>query len=497
MSAALEELEKTAAELLQLDRMILLLEWDQGVNMPPRGERDRARQVEMLTSLRHQRLTDRRTGEVIDSAWEESLDPDQRAGVRELKREYERAIKLSPELVQALARASVEGYSAWSVARPTNDFSALEPVLERMVSLKREAAEQLGYAHEPYDALFDHYEPGGTVAEFEPMLNNLARELRPLLDAVLEKQDHVPTLPDGPYPPEVQLVHCREVAGRLGYDYERGRVDLTAHPFETGLGWGDVRISTRLKDDNFASGLLATVHETGHGLYDQGLPQELADNFAGQAISLGLHESQSRFWENHVGRSLPFWEAEMPRLRSLYPGLARLDAPAMVAAVNHVSRSMIRVEADELTYVLHIAVRFEIELALLRGSLEVSELPAAFNHAMERHLGITPTDDRDGVLQDVHWAAGLIGYFPTYALGSVYAAALLASAQRDLGGAETVAVAVRAGDHSGLLEWLQRNVHQRASLVPVREVIHDATGMPAEGPVDTNAFVAHLRNRYL
>lgn len=497
MSAALEELEKTAAELLQLDRLTLLLEWDQGVNMPPGGEQDRALQVEMLTSLRHRRLTDRRTGEVIDSAWQESLDPDQRAGVRELKREYERATKLSSELVQALARASVEGYSAWSVARPANDFSALQPALERMISLKREAAEQLGYSREPYDALFDEYEPGATVAEFEPMLTNLASELSPLLDAVLAKQHHAPTLPDGPYPSEVQLVHCKEVAGRLGYDFERGRIDLTAHPFETGLGCGDVRIATRLMDQNFTSGLLATVHETGHGLYDQGLPQQLANNFAGQAISLGLHESQSRFWENHVGRSLPFWESEMPRLQSFYPGLSGFHAPAMLAAVNHVSRSPIRIEADELTYLLHIAVRFEIELALMRGSLEVGELPAAFNQAMERHLGITPTDDRDGVMQDVHWAAGLIGYFPTYALGSVYAAALFASAQEDLGGAETVAAAVRAGDHSGLLGWLQRNVHSRASLVPVREVIHDATGMPVEGPVDTTPFVAHLRDRYL
>lgn len=497
MKAALEELEKTATELLHIDRMIQLLDWDQGVNMPPRGERDRAIQVEMLTSIRHQRLTDRRTGEAIDSAWQESLDPDQRAGVRELKREYDRATKLTSELVQALARAGVEGYSAWSVARPANDFSLVQPVLERMVSLKREAAEQLGYSREPYDALFDQYEPGATVAEFEPMLTSLASELRPLLDAVLATQDHAPTLPGGPYPPEVQLVHCREVAGRLGYDFERGRIDLTAHPFEVYLGWGDVRVSTRLNDENFATGLLATLHETGHGLYDQGLPQNLANNFAGKAISLGLHESQSRFWENHVGRSLPFWESEMPRLRSLYPGLAGLDAPTMLAAVNRVSRSPIRIEADEVTYLLHIAVRFEIELALMRGSLEVGELPAAFNQAMERHVGITPTDDRDGVMQDVHWAAGLIGYFPTYALGSVYAAAFFASAQEDLGGAKTLATAVRAGDHSGLLEWLRRNVHSRASLVPVRDVMHDATGMPVHGPVDTTPFVAHLRDRYL
>ena len=497
MNAALEELEKTAAELLQLDRMINLLDWDQGVNMPPRGERDRALQVEMLTSLRHERLTDQRTGEIIEAAGQQSLSPEQRAGVRELKRAYDRATRLSPKLVQALARASVEGYSAWSAARPADDFSALQPVLERIVSLKRESAEQLGYAREPYDALFDQYEPGATAAEFEVMITALAREMHPLLSAVLARHDRVPTLPAGPYPAEVQLVHNREVAGRLGYDFERGRIDLTAHPFELGLGWGDVRIATRLKDENIASGLLATVHETGHGLYDQGLPQELANNFAGQATSLGLHESQSRFWENHVGRSLPFWEAEMPRLQSLYPVLAGHDAPAMLAAVNRVSRSPIRVEADELSYVLHIAVRFEIELALMRGRLEVAELPSAFKQAMERHLGITPPDDRGGVLQDVHWAAGLIGYFPTYALGSVYAAALFASAQEDLGGAQTVAAAGRTGDYSELLAWLRRKVHSRASLVPVREVMHEATGMPVQGPVDTTPFVAHLRERYL
>jgi carboxypeptidase Taq len=263
------------------------------------------------------------------------------------------------------------------------------------------------------------------------------------------------------------------------------------------MGWGDVRITTRLLDHDFTSGLSATIHETGHGLYDQGLPPELDDNFAGQVLSLGLHESQSRLWENHVGRSLPFWESEMPRLRSLYPVLAGLDAPTLVAAVNRVSRSLIRIEADEVTYPLHIAVRFEIELALMRGSLEVGDLPAAFNQAMERHVGITPTDDRDGVLQDVHWSVGLIGYFPTYALGSVYAAAFFAAAQHDLGGAEALAAAVGAGDHSGLLGWLRRNVHARASLVPVREIVHDATGMPIEGPIDTTPFLAHLRARYL
>lgn len=497
MNAAIEELEKTAADLLQLDRMLRLLEWDQGVYMPPGGERHRAIQVEMLTSVRHQRLTDRRTGEVIEAALQESLDPQQRAGVRELKRAYDRATRLAPELVQAIARAGVEGYSAWSVARPANDFSALRPVLERTVALKREAAEQLGYSSEPYDALFDEYEPGATVAEFEPMLTNLAGELRPLLDEVLAKQQDAPTLPDGPYPPDVQLAHSREVAGRLGYDYERGRLDLTAHPFEVGMGWGDVRITTRLLLHDFTSGLGATIHETGHGLYDQGLPPELDDNFAGQVLSLGLHESQSRLWENHVGRSLPFWESEMPRLRSIYPVLAGLDAPTLFAAVNRVSRSLIRIEADEVTYPLHIAVRFEIELALMRGSLEVGDLPAAFNQAMERHVGITPTDDRDGVLQDVHWAVGLIGYFPTYTLGSVYAAAFFAAAQHDLGGAEALAAAVGAGDHAGLLGWLRRNVHARASLVPVREIVHDATGMPIEGPIDTTPFLAHLRARYL
>jgi carboxypeptidase Taq len=218
MNSALVELDKIAAELLQVDHLLQLLDWDQGINMPSGGERDRALQVEMLTSLRHQRLTDRRTGEAIDSAWQESLDLDQRAGVRELKREYDRATKLSSELVQALARAGVEGYSAWSVARPANDFSALQPVLERMVSLKREAAEQLGYSGEPYDALLDQYEPGATVAELEPMLSNLATGLSPLLDQVLAKQDHAPALPDGPYPLDVQLAHCSEVAGRLGYD---------------------------------------------------------------------------------------------------------------------------------------------------------------------------------------------------------------------------------------------------------------------------------------
>lgn len=493
---ALEEMRARAAELRDLERIGALLRWDQRVNLPPGGAEARARQSQRLTALHHAHLIDPELGELIEVlSAAEGLSPADRAGVERFRHHRDQATRVPARLVDELALATSLGYSAWEAARPGDDWEAFAPHLERIVELRREEAEALGYPDEPYDAMLDHFEEGATVATVEPMLRELAASLRPLLDRVLGSGVDPGHIPPGPYPRDAQLRYATELSARLGYDLHHGRVDVSAHPFETSLGPGDVRITTRFFEDDFTRGLLGTAHETGHALYEQGLPADLADSYAGVAPSLAAHESQSRLWENHVCRSLAFLEGELPHLRRHLPALAGISATAIFRAANRVQPSLIRVEADEVTYPLHIVVRFDVELALMRREIGVRDMPEAFAAAMRRHLGIVPPDRRDGVMQDSHWGQGFIGYFPTYAMGSVYAAALFERLTAALGGPDAVAGAVRRGEFGEILAWLRRNFHALASTVRTPELLERAAGLPAGAPIDTAPFLRHLTRR--
>jgi carboxypeptidase Taq len=496
MRSQLEEMNARAAELRDLERVLSVLRWDQRVNLPPGGAAARARQTQRLAALHHAHLIDPELGELIEVLGEaDGLSPLDRASVARLRRRRDHAVRVPARGGGELALATSLGYSAWEQARPRNDFEAFVPHLERIVELEREQAEALGYEGEPYDALLDLFEEGATVAEVEPMLRGLAAELRPLLDRVLQSGIDPGRIPPGPYPKWAQLQYATGLAGRLGYDLERGRVDLSAHPFEINLGEGDVRITTRYFEDDFIRGLLGAAHETGHALYEQGLPDDLTDSYAGMAPSHGAHESQSRLWENHVARSLPFFEAELPHLCQHLGALRGVGAETIFRAANRVQPSLIRVEADEVTYPLHIVVRFEVELALMRREIGVREMPEAFNQAMRRHLGIVPPDHRDGVMQDSHWGQGFIGYFPTYAMGSVYAAAIFERICESLGGLEAVEADIRAGRFDRILAWLRSNFHSLGSTVRTRELMARAAGIPADGPIDVAPFLRHLRRR--
>jgi carboxypeptidase Taq len=471
-----------------------LLAWDQRTYIPARGHEHRAGQMAYLAGLIHARQTDPRLAEMLDrvagSPMMQETSGDAAANVREWRRDYERAVKIPQDLAVALARAAAEGETAWERARPQSDWETFRPFLERLVSLKQEEAAALGLGQEPYDSLLDDFEPGETTAFLVPLFAQLRQGLVPLLEELLA----APRPPDVSiltrhYPRAAQEELARLAAWQIGYDFAAGRLDPTAHPFSTGIGPGDVRITTRFDEHFFPTAFFGTLHEAGHALYDQGLPPEHWGTPLGDSVSLGIHESQSRMWENCVGRSLGFWQFFYPLARQAFPHLADVELPDFHRAVNRVSPSLIRVEADEVTYNLHIIFRFDLEVALLRGELTVADLPGAWNERVKSDLGLEAPDHSRGVMQDVHWSGGLFGYFPTYTLGNLYAAQLFASAADELGPLEDQ---FAAGDFRPLLNWLRDHIHRQGRRYQPRELITRVTGK-APNPA---YLVAYLSRKY-
>ncbi|MDD5309405.1 MAG: carboxypeptidase M32 [Deltaproteobacteria bacterium] len=471
-----------------------LLAWDQRTCIPAKGHAHRAEQLAVLARLMHGRATDPRVGEALARVEGTDVTADPRSApavnVREWRRAYDRAVRIPERLAVELARATAEGETTWEEKRPQNDWDGFAPVLARILELAREKAEAFGYASEPYDALLDDYEPGETAANLEALLSGLKTGLTALLGRVRGSARKPDTsLVSGHFPRAAQEAFGREIAETIGYDFEAGRLDPSAHPFTIGIGPGDTRITTRYFESFLPASVFGTIHETGHALYEQGLPQEHWGTPMGGAVSLGVHESQSRLWENMVGRSRGFWIHFLPRAKKRFPSLDGASADAFVAAVNSVAPSLIRVEADEVTYNLHILVRLELELELMRRRIEVRDLPEAWNRKMEAYLGVVPPDHASGVMQDVHWSAGLIGYFPTYTLGNLYAAALFDAASRELGDLDAM---FAKGEFAPLLGWLRRNVHGKGGMLLPRDLVAEVTGAPP-GP---GPFVRYLENKF-
>jgi carboxypeptidase Taq len=485
--------ERRMQELIDLGGVAGVIGWDQQVMMPPKGAEMRAHQSTALASLLHERVVDPAFGEAIDEAQAEgdALDEAQRASLREARRDRDRAVKVPADLVRELAMAESEGFDVWQRARPEHDFAMFRPKLERLVALKQQEADALGHDGERYDALLDAYEPDMRLARLEPLLHALRDDLVPLVAAVAEQPRPDVSFMARDFPAEAQLAFTERVIRDLGFDMEAGRQDRSAHPFTSGAGPYDVRLTTRVAPGDPRSSLMASIHEVGHGLYEQGIVgKKIERTFAGVAPSLGLHESQSRLWENQVGRSRAFWEHYYPAYRDTFPdALADIDLEQWLRAVNFVEPSLIRVEADELTYNLHVLIRFELEVALLRGDLAVADLPAAWNDAYRNALGVEVPHDGDGVLQDMHWSAGAFGYFPTYTLGNLYSAQLFQAAERDLG---DIYAQVRRGEFVPLLGWMREHIHSQGSLRAAEEIAQAATGKPLE----PTALVAYLRAKY-
>jgi len=471
-----------------------VLSWDMRTFIPAKGFAHRAEQLATITRLVHLRRTDPQIGDMLDavetSAWLEDPASTEAVNIREWRRDFDRNSKIPEQLMVRIARVSAEAESCWQTARGRNDWAAFKPYLEQIIALKREQASLLEPAEELYDALLDEYEPGETARGLEPIFAQLRDSLPALLDQVRNSSKR----PDAgilnrDYPPGRQERLARDVVGRLGYDFAAGRLDVSAHPFTVGIGPGDVRITVRYNPGYFGSGFFAALHEAGHALYEQGLPVEHWGTPRGQAASLGIHESQSRLWENFVGRSRSFWQCFYPLTVEQFPHLKNVDLDSFTFAVNEVKPGLIRTEADEVTYNLHILLRFELELELLRGDLEVEALPAVWNEKMQSYLGIVPEDYASGVMQDIHWAAGAIGYFPTYTLGNLYAAQLFAQAGRALPSLES---GISRGDFAPLLEWLANNVHQEGCRHQPRDLLKKVTGEELK----PDCLIHYLQQKY-
>lgn len=471
-------LTEHSLETAYLQSMGRLLGWDQRTHIPAKGHPHRHNQFAMLAKWIHVRGTDPRVGEALARVEASDLIADPMAvaavNVREWRRDYDRAVKIPQDLAVALAKATAEGETVWERTRPASDWETFKPFLAAVVALKREEARALGYAAEPYDALLDDFEPGETAAALAPLLG----ELRLSLLRVLAGVQGSGRRPRGEvvrrlFPVDAQDRLARLAAQAVGYDFAAGRLDPTAHPFMEGIGPGDARITTRFDEHYFCQAFFGVLHETGHALYEQGLPESHWGAPRGDTVSLGIHESQSRLWENLVGRSLGFWRFFYAKAQETFAVLQDVPMEVFHFAVNEVKPSLIRTEADEVTYNLHILLRFELERALMNGGLEVPDLPGAFNDKMSAYLGLTPPGPGQGVMQDVHWSAGLFGYFPTYTLGNLYAAQFYARAEAELGSLEE---GFARGDFASLLIWLRDRIHSQGRRLWARPLVREVTG---------------------
>ncbi len=485
----MEALGTYLAQIADLEQARRVLSWDQQTYMPPGGAAARAEQMGTLSRIIHEMSTGEHLGELLAAA-----EPDGEQDTRLLqvaRRDYERARKLPADLVVEMTRTQALARQAWQQARAESNWPLFAPHVARIFELKRAAAEQYGYEDHPYDALLEDFEPGMTIAQIRPLFEELKAGLVPLVQAVAaHSREEATTCLHQPFDHDRQLAFGIQLVQGLGFDTRRGRQDLTAHPFCTSFSPDDVRITTRVDPHFLSPALFGTLHETGHALYEQGIPSGLARTPIGHWASLGVHESQSRLWENLVGRSLPFWRRHYTTLQQTFPEqLGATDLETFYRAINTVRPSFIRVEADELTYNLHIFLRFELELALLEDRLRVEDLPAAWNQGMRDLLGITPPDDALGVLQDVHWAIGLVAYFPTYTIGNVLSVQVWEAAQRDQ---PALREQIAAGEYAGLLQWLREQIHCHGRMYQPNELIVRSTGQP----LAASPYLDYLRTKY-
>lgn len=491
---AYEWLAADSRESSYFDSLRSLLVWDQRTVLPVKGQAHRADQLSVLAKLLHTRRTNPRIGELLAvvEASELVADPLSVAAVniRDWRRAHDKMVKIPERLAVELTRAASEGQAVWQEARPANDWEGFKPFLDRILALKIEQAECLGYPNEPYDALLDQYEPGETVQSIEPVLSGLRDPLVSLLQRICDRgRAEDLSLSQARFPVSAQHGFAQHVLERIGYDFDAGRLDTTAHPFTVGIGPGDVRITTRYDETQFGKGFFGALHEAGHALYDAGLPREDWGTPQGDSVSLGIHESQSRLWENLVGRSLGFWERFYPDAQRHFPSLGDVPLKTFHRAINAVQPSFIRTEADEVTYNLHVLLRFELERDLMRRLLRVEDLPEAWNAKMEAYLSIRPPNTSQGVLQDIHWSSGAIGYFPTYTLGNLYAAQFYVSAERELGDLRKL---FSRGEFTPLLEWLRTTIHAEGSRYLPRDLVTKVTG---ESPGPTR-FIDYLNEKF-
>ena len=491
-----QQLLARAQEIALITSTSAVLNWDQEVNMPPKGAQWRAQQLAYLSGQAHRKVTDPKFGELLAELEASDLmqDPlsDEAVNIREWRHSYDRETKLPTDFVEKYSHTASLAQNVWAQARATADFELYAPKLSELIDLTKQKAEYIGYEDKPYDALLDEFEPGEKTENVQRLFAGLRKELVPFLQAILASphQPDASLVEDRDYPIDRQRILGEMASVAFGLDYKAARLDVSTHPFSTNFGPGDQRITTRYRARNLGDSLFGTMHETGHALYEQNLPAAFFGTPRGSAVSLGIHESQSRTWENLVGRSRAFWQYFYPLTRQMFPQtLADVSMEDFHFAINAVKPGFIRVDADEVTYNLHIMLRFEIEQAIINENLPVDEIPARWNALVKEYLGLDVPDDSLGVLQDIHWSFGAMGYFPTYALGNLYSAQFFAQARQDLPHLDE---SFARGDFLPLLNWLRQNIHQHGMRYRAADLVQVVTGQP----LDYKPFMAYLKEKY-
>jgi carboxypeptidase Taq len=492
---AYEALLQRVKECRLLESCAHLLGWDERTYMPRRGSMHRGEQMALLARLGHEMFTSPAIGDHLGQVEKSNLivDPDslEAANIREIRRAYDRAVKLPKRLVEELARTTTQAQQVWETARRDDNFMLFQPWLDKIVKLKREEAQAVGFKEAPYDALLDEYEPGATTAEITCVFADLKAQLVPLIASVMDSGKRPPTdILQREYPVDRQAIFGQAAAAAIGFDFSAGRLDVTTHPFCSTPGPGDSRLTTRYNPRQFNEGFFGILHEAGHGIYEQGLLPEHFGTPCGSAASLGIHESQSRLWENQIGRSRLFWEHFFPRARQVFfDALDNVTLDDFVLAINDVRPSFIRIEADEATYNLHIILRFELEQALVSGDLASADVPGAWNDKFQMLLGMTPPSYRLGCLQDIHWSFGGIGYFPTYTLGNLYAAQFMEQIRVELPDLDD---GIRLGDFGDLKRWLNARIHCHGQRWRAAELCRRVTGRT----LSPRPLVQYLRQKF-
>ena len=494
MQEKLQRLNEIMAEIYDLRSVFNLLDWDMQVNMPPGGAEDRGDTVSTISRLMHQRWTAEETGQLIEDLYGhlDHFDPvsDTAAMLRKVYDEYQKKTRVPAAFVAEATREFSMAHEVWARARAESNFELFRPNLERIVNLVRQYAGFFAPFDHIYDPLLNEYERGLKTADVRAIFQALRPQQVELIQAIGSRPQVDDAFLHVSYPENGQWDFGVDVITRFGYDWNRGRQDRSAHPFTTGFGTNDVRITTRFDPERAASALFSTMHEAGHAMYEQGLDPALRRSLLSDAASMAFHESQSRMWENLVGRSLPFWKFFYPRLKERFPTqLENVDLMTFYKGINKVEPSLIRVEADEATYNLHIMLRLELEIALMEGSLEVKDLPEAWNARMQDYLGLTPPNDAQGVLQDVHWSAGYIGYFPTYALGNLVSAQLWEVIRKDI---PDLDAQMESGEFAALLTWLREKVHCQGARFEPQELVQRITG----SKIDAQPYVGYLKTKF-
>lgn len=494
MQEILERLKSILAEVSDLGSAAALLSWDQQTYMPPGGVIARGNQIGTLSSLGHSKFVSEEVGKLLEDlkAYAESLDPESNDAclVKVTSRDYQKQTKVPSDFVAEFSRIAVIAHGAWEEARKNDDFSLFQPHLEKIVEMKRQYADFFTPYDHVYDPLLDDFEPGMKTAQVQEIFAALRPKQVELIKAIREKPEVDNSFLHQPFDEQKQWDFGERVITKYGYDWNRGRQDKAAHPFTTNFSVGDVRITTRV-DSNFLNpALFGTLHEGGHAIYEQGVSQDLERTPLAGGASLAIHESQSRMYENLLGRSYDFWVYFYPKLQDTFSTeLGNVDLDTFYNGINKVEPSLIRVEADEATYNLHVMLRLELEIALMEGKLQVADLPTAWNERMEDYLGIIPPNDADGVLQDVHWAGGAMGYFPTYSLGNLVSNQLWEKINQDIPGLSSQ---IQGGNFKELLAWLRENVHQHGSKYKPQVLVNRIVG----SGIKPEAYLKYLNDKF-